>query len=127
MSDGHRRLADALEIAKYKGCEVVHPKPNELFIDLDSAEQIKNFNVCIAILEKAESFQIIRRETSPSGDPNKQHVVIRMGRDVTDEERILLQACLASDPLREMLSLMRLRRGDEAPTILFEKPKGGRA
>ena len=123
MSDGHRRLEEAADVAAAKGCVIVHPKRNELFIDIDSIEAWNNFQKCFEVLTKTEAATISTRTRSPSGKLHREHIVIKMPRDVTDEERILLQACLASDPLREMLSLMRLRAGDEAPTIFFEKKK----
>lgn len=126
MSDGHRRLEEAQEVAADKGCIVIHPSDRELFIDIDSKEAAANFAKCAEVLAKSRQFEIVRRTPSPSGKPGREHIVIRMSRPVTDEERILLQACLASDPLREMLSLMRLRAKDEAPTIFFEKAKRGK-
>ena len=120
MSDGHRRLEEAREAAVDKGCVIVHPKSNELFIDIDSREAEANFAKCKEVFAKTNAFTYIQR-ASPSGKPGHFHVTMQLNRDVTDEERILLQACLALDPLREMLSLMRLRAGDEAPTIFFEE------
>lgn len=121
MSDGHRRLEEAAQAASMKGCIVIHPSPRELFIDIDSEEAGANFDRCFEVFCKTNNATITRRTPSPSGVPGRSHIVVCLERNVTDEERILLQACLASDPLREMLSLMRLRAGDEAPTIFFEK------
>lgn len=121
MSDGHRRLAEAAEAAADKGCVIVHPTERELFIDIDSADAAVNFERCLEVLQKTREAVVVRRSPSPSGASGREHIVVRVAGVVTDEERILLQACLGSDPLREMLSLMRLRAGDEAPTIFFEK------
>ena len=41
---------------------------------------------------------------------------------VSNEKRILLQALLGSDPVREMLSLIRVLNDDEHPTLFMEKP-----
>lgn len=121
MSDGHRRLEEAQQAASLKGCIVIFPDRYTLFIDIDSAEAGRNFDKCLEVLQKTEDAVVMRREPSPSGLPGREHIDVRLNRLMTDEERILLQACLGSDPLREMLSLMRLRAGDEAPTIFFEK------
>lgn len=121
MSDGHRRLEEAAAVAATKGCIIVHPSRRELFIDIDSKEAATNFEKCLEVFRKTNVMMVVRRSNSPSGKPGREHIVVRLGREVSDEERILLQACLGSDPLREMLSLMRLRAGDEAPTIFFEK------
>lgn len=59
--------------------------------------------------------------TSKSGPPNR-HARVKLVNPATVVERIALQAMLGSDPMRELLSLARLRRGVAEPVRLF-KPR----
>jgi hypothetical protein len=112
----------AHEQAKKLGLVVVEPKPNELFVDLDSEEQCAAFDKCIAIFEKRHRCLWTKRP-SPSGEPHHFHVRVRLLAETIDAQtRVLYQATLGSDPVRECLSLQRLALGDTMPTLFFEKP-----
>lgn len=54
-----------------------------------------------------------------------RHIRIQLPWELTDWERIAWQAALGSDPVRELLSCLRLRKGDAHPTMLIE-PKDAR-
>jgi hypothetical protein len=65
--------------------------------------------------------------TSPSGEPGHAHVVVTLERPVRDmRERIMLQALLGSDPMRELLSWRRLEDGadEDAISLFFERIPG---
>jgi len=50
-----------------------------------------------------------------------EHVYFEVeGEDLTPIERVLLQACLGSDPVREVLSFLRIKRNHPTPTTFFE-------
>jgi hypothetical protein len=117
---GEIRSDMAAAEAKERGCVVVLPKENELFIDIDSEEQDGAFERAIAIYRRHRSAVAVKTP-SPSGEPDHFHVVVRLTKTVDARERIMLQACMGSDPVREMLSLLRLERGDPNPTLFFEK------
>ena len=49
------------------------------------------------------------------------HIVVTLPRDITNIERLLWQAILGSDLRREAHSYRNMLRGDERPTLFFEK------
>jgi hypothetical protein len=116
-------LEEAFEIAAGKGCVVRVPGPRELFIDIDSDEA----NVSFERLRKAcpaDLIDRVDRTPSPSGRPGHYHIVVRLNRDLRDDrERVLLQAVLGSDPMRELLSWRRIENGSDSASvsIFFEK------
>ena len=114
-----------------EGYEVLLPAEDELFIDIDSAEQREIFERNFGILKNNW-----RKEfngpipTMESSKPSKSgwpccHVVVKVPFPlVSDFHRIAWQGALGSDPIRELLSLIRCLNGDEHPTLFVEK-KGG--
>lgn len=124
----YRDIATAPYIAKMVDAEhkILIPADNELQIDIDSDEQYQLFQ---------SQFSIFRREmevvhpmkpialtmwASRSGLP-KRHILITLPIGVTNSERIALQAALGSDPIRELLSMMRYFKGYEHPTLFCER------
>jgi hypothetical protein len=115
----------AEEKAREKGLVCVMPKPNELFIDIDSALAYETFQAGYALLrEGGQQVEIVRETPSPSGKPWRKHIVIDLRRTVKSEiERIALQAILGSDLKREALSWLHLQSGTTDVSRLFEKPQ----
>lgn len=112
---------DALEDAvREAGCRIVIPKPNELQLDIDTEEQFATFLRVYPALQRNEfpeaSFIVTE---SASGFPHR-HIVVTLPCEVDMWQRIALQAALGSDPMRELLSALRLFRGDAIPTLLIE-------
>jgi len=114
---------EAVEIAAAKGCVVRVPGPRELFIDIDSEAAHDSFER----LRKAFPPGLIASEVrtrSPSGNPWHFHIVATLSRDLQDDrERVMLQAFLGSDPMRELLSWRRIENGSDsaAVSLFFEK------
>lgn len=123
MSEGVETHEECLQSAKKKGLGVRYPAPNELFVDLDTQAAIDTFERAAAILARSEKGMRWERHPSPSREPGHAHVVVTLQRKVGAKERILLQACLGSDPLRELLSLQRFEAGNPHPTLFFERPE----
>lgn len=127
MTEDNKRYAhkdvknlNADKRAAARGCVVVEPKPNELFIDIDRAEDKECFHRNIGWLGDL----VTGYDTKPStsGKPEKCHIVVRLNRDVKDHfERIGLQAILGSDRLREVLSWRNAIHESGRPTCFFEK------
>ena len=111
----------AIDIAEAEGSglKTVFPKANELFIDIDDDDAYNRFNEVVQILTRYTYVHDINTTPSKSGLP-RRHVVVTLNGDVSDLERIALQAALGSDGKREMLSYMRLKGGDPHPTLFFE-------
>lgn len=108
--------------AKAAGCYVKHPKDNELFVDIDNESDLLTFEKNVKVLEQHIVVKGWNATPSKSGLP-KRHIVVWLDRDVKDNvERILLQAVLGSDRLRELLSYVRIDQGiNHNPTVFFEK------
>lgn len=116
------RLEEAIAQAEALGCNVVMPEPNQLFIDIDSNEDYRVFIEHHAMLTSigGEGGKIVSTKASKSGLP-RCHIVLEFDRELSNVERVLLQAVLGSDRKRELLSWIRIRSGaTEHPTLFFE-------
>jgi hypothetical protein len=121
--DEYSRFQAAQEAAKKKGLVVVEPKPDQLFIDIDDECSDAVFDRTIGKVQELIPGTTWSRAPSPSGALGRFHIVVTLGRPVADAfERILLQALMGSDRIREVLSWQRATRGDARPTLFFEKP-----
>ena len=119
-SKTYSRFDVAQEQAKAKGLQIILPGSRELFVDIDSHTARAVFNANIGKLLEVEPADY-RLRPSPSGVSGREHAVVVLHRRVNVFERIALQAALGSDPIREMLSWQRAKRGDKNPTLFFEK------
>lgn len=102
---------------------VVYPKPNQLFLDIDDDEALAKFYKVSSLLAAKYGRGYHRTITPSRSGGTHRHVTITLEKDVTPMERITLQAILGSDPLRELLSLDRLKAGCPNPTLFFEVMK----
>jgi hypothetical protein len=113
------------EAAK-NGCVVVEPKEDELFIDLDSEEAVKNFERQFEKLETLMDFKNLEGIViqSKSGPPHYHAKVIIPNQDFTLNEwkRLSLQVFLGSDLEREKLNMLRLFLTGQALNLFFEQP-----
>lgn len=106
-----------------EGFEVVFPESNELLIDIDTEEQYRMFKLHYERLRDEQDFKTMSytEHFSKSGPP-RRHIHLKMPWSMSPIERIAWQAVLGSDVIRELLSMIRLYRGDGHPT-LFAEPK----
>lgn len=120
------RMEYAQAQAKLRGQVVVLPGPRELFVDIDSVDQLKMFFDRIeklkAQFEEGHVNYVIRSSRS-GGD--RFHIVVTLPLPLQPFERIAYQAILGSDPVRELLSIARINYGCEHPTIFFEDKNNG--
>lgn len=122
VSGSSPTIEAALAAAAAKGTPVVRePAGNELFLDIDSAEDAEFFASQLLILEENIGIEGFVSTVSKSGLPHR-HVVVTLARDVTTLERIALQAMLGSDRKHELLSFLDMQKGMEKPTLFFEVP-----
>jgi hypothetical protein len=110
--------------AKQKNLEVKIPAADELYLDIDTPEQWGIFLRSFDVVRRYLGVEEYKRTASSSGRAGRYHVVIKMKEPMTSFERIALQAALGSDPMREILSLMRIYQNNPHPTLLFELPEG---
>lgn len=118
------------EAARCHNLRVVVPMDNELQIDLDTEEAYLNHRSMMEVLDGRGVIYEYNEAPSKSGLPNR-HITIKLlsgpgGRDIQlplePYQRIALQAALGSDPVRELLSCMRVFRGVTPPTAFLELP-----
>jgi len=119
-----RTTRDVEALAAAKGLRVRYPQPNELFIDIDSAEAYAQFKRLREVFERGEPIVGTTIAASPSEAPGHYHAIVTLRRDVLPRERVMLQALLGSDPMRELLSYRRVIAGSdpEAVSVFFERP-----
>ena len=118
---GKPNSQNAINKAKFENLEVKFPTTNELFIDVDNEHSfqmfIRLFQIFQKFVDKGASFV---EYPSKSGLP-KRHVTVSLSRPVRNEEqRILFQALLGSDRVREILGYVQATNGDPHPTLFLE-------
>lgn len=116
---------NAINRAAIENLEVVFPTRYELFVDLDTELSYQMFIRQFQIFQKfIDSDSEYFEEPSKSGLP-KRHVTVGLSRPVQDEtQRILFQALLGSDRVRELLGYVQVNNGDPHPTLFLEKIVG---
>lgn len=112
---------DALEEAKKHGWKVVFPEDNQLQLDIDDDASYQIWARARNLIEKHLKINKVVETPSKSGQVGKWHITVDLGVSLTPEERILLQALLGSDRMRETLSYIRFRHTDMKPTLFYEK------
>ncbi len=110
--------AAALQYAADNNLYVVVPTKTSIQVDIDGPEEQARFDDAVIILRRHFSIVSERTTISKSG---KKHIHIDLGRELTDTERIAIQAALGSDGRRELLSILRVWKGEPHPSIFFEK------
>jgi hypothetical protein len=111
----------AFNEAEKLGLEIVLPDDNTLQIDIDSVEALGVFYRQLTVVEQHFKGTTHVVKQSKSGKPGKFHITVTLPLQVDMYQRIALQACLGSDPLRELLSYVQAVHGDPHPTLFFEK------
>lgn len=112
-----------------RGRRLVLPDDYELFVDIDDSGSMLRFwhayeMLSIAARGTGEPRWSYIVRPSPSGKPDRAHIVVRTGRRIADPlHRIALQAILGSDPIREALDWQRAMRGAPVVTCFFELPE----
>ena len=103
---------------------MVYPEDRDLFIDIDDDASLNTYLEMGRVLhENGFYFTETKRTRSAGGNT---HIYAKFTKQLTDLERVLLQACLGSDRKRELLSFLRIvLRLDRAPTVFFETPDDG--
>lgn len=111
----------ALDYAREQGLQVVVPKNDELLIDIDSDAAYHTFESnypLVAGLYPTAGYQVSPSRTKPEG----KHIHLQLGCTLNPFERVALQCILGSDLHRELYSVERIRNGEVAPTLFYEKP-----
>lgn len=106
-----------------EGLRVVTPEANQLQIDIDSDDHygvfLRSAEVVVRNVPGAYGWGV-EDHPSRSGAPCR-HITLTLPFPVEPWQRIALQAALGSDPVRELLSSIRMMRGDAYPTLFVER------
>jgi hypothetical protein len=120
--DVNQTREDYIDSQIKKGMSIVYPAPNGLQIDIDSESHMAVFLRSMECFKRNWDGDIkFKTKPSSSGLP-RQHITVTLPFVVESWQRIALQAALGSDPLRELLSSIRMMRGDISPTLFVEQP-----
>jgi hypothetical protein len=124
MASSRKRKASfqwGLARARRKGLIIVEPAPNELQLDLDGARAIRRYAMQYSILKRAGLTKGWIEHIRPSRRENHIHLTITLPYNLENPTRILWQAILGSDLIREAFNLVRVARGNRYPIVFFEK------
>jgi hypothetical protein len=119
--DGIIRTSEQMqEWATRLHCRWIEAADNQLFIDIDTDLQFAVFETQVKLFKKHFYFKSVTVSPSKQGLPHR-HVIIEMGANYPLLTRIAFQACLGSDPARELLSVKRAIDGESNVVVFFEK------
>jgi hypothetical protein len=114
------------EQALKRGQVVIRPGPHDVFVDIDDEAHYAQLIDILGLIERNGNAVTVEMVTPSKSGGEKRHVYLRCDRPLEVIERIALQACLGSDPRREILSLLRAwsphSDTNRAPTVFFESP-----
>ena len=122
---------DPFAIAESKHWKVVVPEPRDVQLDydfdVDEEEEVdqvrKRISKAQTLIDRMAGAGLVMRieETTISPGGNR-HVYIHCSSHELDPlQRIIIQLILGSDPIREMLSFLRIVTGAKRPpTLLYE-------
>lgn len=103
-----------------EGFVIVYPKDNELQIDIDNDVHYEAFLRSWAIFGRDIPEAWLEEHPSKSGLP-RRHITVSLPFNIDAWQRIAFQGALGSDPVRELLSAMRLHRGSVPATLFCER------
>ena len=111
------------ERAAQLGCIMVVPAYNQLQIDIDTPEQFIEYATRLKTLRENRPDLIFTEDvrSSRSGG-SRYHSTLTFSNMLFDQtSRIAWQMMLASDPVREALSMFGVIMGHENPSVFFER------
>lgn len=102
------------------GLVAIFPLSDEIQIDLDSG--VINERVKQCLIDHKLGLTAVMFTQSKSGN---LHVYAKLPKGLTSQmTAIAIQACLGSDPVREVLAVLRIMEGSDTPLALFETKAG---
>lgn len=97
----------------------VPARENQLQIDLDQVG-LTEFHKRLAVVEGTGEVTVVDVTQVPSKTVGHWHITVMLKDELPLTERLFLQVCLGSDPMRELLSWSRARRHDPVPVLFIE-------
>jgi hypothetical protein len=113
--------------AEREGLVCILPQSTELQIDIDQGEDDVDGRVIDALHKNGI---LVNSQLSTKSRGGGKHVYMQLNRPLEPVERVALQACLGSDPVREVLSFLRgnswdfidFVNGEAVWSAMFETP-----
>lgn len=119
---GHRNLDELLAVCPI-GMTAFTAKDDELLIDLDSPSEPDHFGYVLDNL-RANGYRVKGSPLYTTSKSGNTHIYIQLTQPMDNMMRIVIQAALGSDPIREVLSAIRCIQGaGSISTALFEMNK----
>lgn len=119
-----RSEEEAIDIASSAGLVAFFPRDDEAFLDIDDTAYIPRNKVMDALNaaeNMADRLAVVSSIVTTSKSGNK-HVYVRFDRPLLLLERLVIQAVLGSDPVKEALTLLRVLAESTGAIALFETP-----
>lgn len=110
------------QLAESYGCEAVFGEPNIIQLDLDSEEAVTRYRAAYAIVERTSTLPPHRVEEWTSRSGKGLHVQLILDIPIPPERRVIWQALLGSDPVRETLNYLNDRATKNDGTIVLFRP-----
>lgn len=109
----------ALEQAREQGMTVVKGSDTRILLDLDDGEDEEFYATMLPVICEHIKLEEEKRWRSKNGG---LHVQLLSPRPLNVRSRLLIQACLGSDRVKEFLSLVRVWKKESDPVMLFRPP-----
>lgn len=121
-NQGYTIIDNTQERAASLGCVMVIPNGNQLQIDIDTPEQYTDYATRIKTLRENRPDLIFTEEVRSSRSGGcRYHSTLTFENMLFDStSRIAWQVMLASDPVREALSMFGVLMGHQNPSVFFE-------
>ena len=113
---------DKAEAAKW--ARVYVGDPQTLLLDLDGPAAMAQYIRVLPVVSKTFGVSEQQRWESKNGNT---HILLHAAYPMTVMERLILQASLGSDGVREALGLWRFENGVAEPSMLFKPRKKAEA
>lgn len=105
--------------AESEGFTVVRGGPCVLVLDLDTPAAWEQYARVLVIVKRYMDVTAVEEWNSKSGN---KHVRITLAEPWDITTRLLLQAALGSDGVKELLTVIRVWNGVDEPSMLFRPP-----
>lgn len=122
---GQRTEHEAEQTAAQEGLCAFFPRGNEVFLDIDDPVYEPRTKVLAALAcGGSEASLIVTSSLVTTSKSGNKHVYLRFNCDLDVVERLVIQAALGSDPVKEALTLLRVNAGGTGAVALFETGVG---
>ncbi len=110
-----------IEIAASKGLKCVFPEEDELQLDYDNPDSdMGAYDKVLTCLGNHD--WVVKGWLKTTSAGGNAHYYVKLDKPMQVLQRMIVQAAMGSDPIREVLSMVRHSHKSPQPLALFEKP-----